>query len=168
MKSKKFFKMFMFCLSAAILLGSLGTVSANFFAGFSPPDVSHIVGNVAPAVSMSAIGVATLAAAPKDIAEKVKDYFVRYPNSSEVYENGGVLFHERGYADSYGKTETKKYLRDELEARVITAFPPIAEIDLGTLSYDQLKAYVKELGIKPADNKQATFLAALEEYKHKL
>lgn len=47
--------------------------------------------------------------------EKVKDYFKRYPTSGECYVNGGLLFHTRGAADSYGKSETKKYTRNELQ-----------------------------------------------------
>lgn len=43
--------------------------------------------------------------------EKVKDYFTRYPNSGECFENGGLLFHTHGAAESYGKTETKRHAR---------------------------------------------------------
>ncbi len=46
--------------------------------------------------------------------KKVKDYFERYPNSNEVFENGGKLFHTRGAADSFGKGETKRHTRAEV------------------------------------------------------
>lgn len=49
--------------------------------------------------------------------EKLKDYFSRYPQSNEVFENNGVLFHTRGAADSYGNaSDTKRYTRTEVEA----------------------------------------------------
>lgn len=44
----------------------------------------------------------------------LEDYFKRFETSKEVYENGGKLFHDRGSADSYGKTETAKYTRSQL------------------------------------------------------
>lgn len=47
---------------------------------------------------------------------KVNSFFERYPNSNEVFENGGKLFHDRGAADSYGKSETKKYIRESARA----------------------------------------------------
>lgn len=43
--------------------------------------------------------------------DKIKDYFKRYPVSREVFENGNILFHTRGAADSYSKGETKKHTR---------------------------------------------------------
>jgi len=49
--------------------------------------------------------------------EKLKDYFSRYPQSKEVFENSGVLFHTRGAADSFGNaSDTKRYTRNEIEA----------------------------------------------------
>lgn len=50
--------------------------------------------------------------------EKIRDYFNRYPVAQEVFENGGILFHTRGAADSYGKTDTTKYTRSQAEASV--------------------------------------------------
>lgn len=51
--------------------------------------------------------------------EKIKDYFKRYPNSKECFVNGGLLFHTRGAADSYGKDETKVHYR-KIEAATTT------------------------------------------------
>lgn len=45
------------------------------------------------------------------IEEKIESFFRRYPGSTEVHENGGKLFLNKGVADSYAKTETKKYER---------------------------------------------------------
>lgn len=50
--------------------------------------------------------------------DKIKDYFDRYPNSEEVFENGGRLFHNSGAADSFAQTETKRYSRTEAEKAV--------------------------------------------------
>ena len=46
--------------------------------------------------------------------DKIKDYFKRYPNSSEVFECGGLLFHTRGAAESYGKGDVKRYVRERV------------------------------------------------------
>ena len=51
--------------------------------------------------------------------EKIKDYFKRYPLSNEVYECAGVLFHNRGAAESYGKGDVTKHTRESIEAAVL-------------------------------------------------
>jgi hypothetical protein len=120
--------------------------------------------------------------------EKIKDYFNRYPQSQEVYENGGVLFHDQGSAESYGKGETTRYTREQL---TVNTDPPADDIDssaddidssaddinssaadklkgiedLSTLSYDDLKALVKALNLKPSNQKAETLTLALAEYK---
>jgi hypothetical protein len=107
--------------------------------------------------------------------EKLKDYFKRYPVSQEVYENGGQLFHNRGAADSYGKGETKKYTRQSVNSEQLavnselTKEDAISKLkameDLSALSHDELKSFAKVLDLKTEDNRKATFLKALFEYK---
>lgn len=114
--------------------------------------------------------------------EKIKDYFKRYPNSEEVYENGGKLFHKRGAAESYGKTETKKYTRKEAaaspnsseggsdgasEKETATILLNATE-DIAALDYNMLKKLAKHLGLSVADQKSETLIAALEEFKKTL
>lgn len=48
--------------------------------------------------------------------EKIKDYFDRYPQSQEVFENEGVLFHTRGAAESYGTGEYTRHTRKQVDA----------------------------------------------------
>ncbi len=102
---------------------------------------------------------------------KLKDYFERYPNSNECYENGGVLFHDRGAADSYGQGETRRYTRVDIgdkEDNIPSSLPPIAEVDINALSYEQLKCYMAELELQPAGNKKADLTDALTAYKNNL
>ena len=102
---------------------------------------------------------------------QLKDYFERYPNSTECYENGGVLFHDRGAADSYGRGDTKRYARADIcnkEDNIPSSLPPIAEVDINALSYEELKYYVAELGLQPAGNKKADLIDALTAYKDNL
>jgi hypothetical protein len=108
--------------------------------------------------------------------EKIKDYFNRYPNSEEVYENGGVLFHNRGDADSYAKGDTKKYTRKEAEAT--KAAPELTKEqivetvktveDLSAVPYETQKLYAKVLGLTLANKKAETLLAALVAFKETL
>jgi hypothetical protein len=120
--------------------------------------------------------------------EKIKDYFKRYPVSQEVYENGGVLFHTRGAADSYGTGETKRYTRKETEgvskakdeltaeeqARLAeeaknTAIAKLKAIeDLNSLEYPLLFKLSQDLGLKSANNKKPTILEVLTAEKERL
>lgn len=121
--------------------------------------------------------------------EKLKDYFTRYPHNNEVYENGGILFHTRGAADSYGKTVTKMYTRRE----VMTPAPAtgdkteagnelkkvnenekadiekrLKETDIETLSYEDMKEFVSVLGIETPDKKKETLIQGLKSYQDNL
>ncbi|MFT4168013.1 MAG: hypothetical protein QM653_02690 [Dysgonomonas sp.] len=120
--------------------------------------------------------------------EKVKDYFKRYPVSQEVYENGGVLFHTRGAAESYGTGETKRYTRKDAEgatkakeelsaeeqARLAEEVKnnAIAKLkateDLNSLEYQELFKLSQDLGLKTANNKKPTILEALTAEKERL
>lgn len=109
-----------------------------------------------------------------ELKERLNDYFKRYPTSKEVFENGGVLFHSRGAADSFGKSETKKYTRkssqketgsDEKEA--MTLFIRGVE-DVSTLKYENMKVAVKQLGLEVSDEKKETFINALNAFKETL
>lgn len=103
--------------------------------------------------------------------EKVKDYFKRYPLSPEVYENGGVLFHNRGAADSHGAEETKKYTRKQVCAKaevVVTSNELTIEADLDSLKYDDLKKLAASLSLSVEDSKKETLLKALTEFKESL
>lgn len=120
--------------------------------------------------------------------EKIKDYFKRYPVSQEVYENGGILFHTRGAADSYGTGETKRHTRKEAEGAAKTKEAPSSEElarlaeetksnaiaklkateDLNTLEYQELFKLSQDLGLKTANNKKPTILEALTSEKESL
>jgi hypothetical protein len=156
----------MCCLVLAVAVCSFGSVNAAGVC-FSPPDLSHFIAET----PIAALAAATLVVPSGTMAEKIKDYFARYPNSQEVYENGGVLFHERGYADSYGKTETKKYTRQSLSIKTEIgdkelAVEQLSAIeDLTLLPYKIAQKLVKDLELKTADNKQETLVQALLEYK---
>ena len=108
--------------------------------------------------------------------EKLQSYFKRYPASQEVYENGGQLFHNRGAADSYGRSETKKYTRKDVEKQTaggeqqvagseLTKEDAIAKLkataDISALSYEDMKAYVKVLELKPETNSKGNNLYSL-------
>lgn len=119
----------------------------------------------------SAVCAAALVVAPVVDKSAIVDYFSRYPNSMEVYVNGGVLFHDRGAADSYGQSETKRYTRADIcskEDNIPSSLPPIAEVDINALSYEQLKYYVAELELQPAGSKKADLIDALTAYKDNL
>ena len=146
----------------AIAVCSLGaTASANDFMVFSPPDLLAIIDNAATVVSM-----AVVAAIPVELNVKLKDYFTRYANSDEVFVANGTLFHKAGDAQSFGG-EVNKYTREQvIQAKTVNS--NIAEIDLSTLSYDELKKLIKELKLMPADNKAETYLATLQEHQETL
>ena len=113
--------------------------------------------------------------------QKVKDYFKRYPNNSEVFENGGKLFHTRGAADSFGGSETKRYTRptapqggdlensnDSKEIKESVILKIKETDDFSTVPYEQLKAWVKIIDLNPEDNKKETFLKAFADFKETL
>lgn len=119
----------------------------------------------------SAVCAAAIVVAPVVDKSAIADYFSRYPNSTECYENGGVLFHDRGAADSYGRGETKRYTRADVcdkEDNIPSSLPSISEVDINALSYDQLKYYAAEFGLQPAGNKKADLIDALTVYKDNL
>lgn len=103
--------------------------------------------------------------------EQVKSYFKRYPKSNEVFENGGILFHTKGAADSYGKTTTQHYTREQVEkteenTEIVSANEFLqGEGIIADLSFETLKAYAKELELSTADNKKVTLIAALEQVR---
>lgn len=115
--------------------------------------------------------------------EKIKDYFARYPNNDEVYEKGGVLFHTRGAADSYGNAkETVRHTRakamatpivpeggnddaEKLEATKTAAIELLKATDVDALDYNAMKALAKDLQLTTADKKAETLKVALAEYK---
>jgi len=70
---------------------------------------------VVQTAGVTGIALAAVVAPLGDVDKtQLKDYFERYPNSMEVYVNGGVLFHDRGAADSYGQGETRRYTRADI------------------------------------------------------
>lgn len=111
--------------------------------------------------------------------EKLKDYFTRYPQSDEVYENNGVLFHTRGAADSYGSAnETVRYTRNqvmasqpmapEVEQEKATAIELLKTTDVATLDYKAMKQLVKDLELNASDQKAETLKGILTEFKNSL
>lgn len=110
--------------------------------------------------------------------EQIKSYFKRYPKSNEVFENGGILFHTKGAADSYGKATTVHYTRNQVEKKESSDAKNNAEFTaadfvkgegvISELSFETLKAYAKELELSTIDNKKVTLIAALEEKRNQL
>jgi len=112
--------------------------------------------------------------------DKIKDYFKRYPKSEEVFENSGKLFHTRGSADSFGKGETKRYTREQIEKErplggpatekqkeaVILKIKEIA--DFSAVPFEQLKVWAKIIELNMADNKKDTLLKAFAGFKETL
>jgi len=104
--------------------------------------------------------------------EKLKDYFTRYPNNDEVFENNGVLFHNRGAADSFGNAkETVRYTREqplipegEQEGKA-NAIELLKSSDVETLDYNAMKALAKDLQLTTVDKKSETLKTALNELK---
>jgi hypothetical protein len=126
--------------------------------------------------------------------EKLKDYFTRYPHNDEVFENNGVLFHNRGAADSFGDAkETVRHTRAKVmvetplapegeqeplapkgeqeplapkgEQEKEVAIELLKATDVETLDYNAMKALAKDLQLTTADQKKETLIAALIEYK---
>lgn len=58
--------------------------------------------------------------------DKIKDYFKRYPKSKEVFECGGLLFHSRGAAESYGKGEVKRHAREGVTGAAEASLPEVS------------------------------------------
>lgn len=127
---------------------------------------------------------------------KIKSYFERYPKNDEVFENGGVLFHTKGAADSFGKSETKKYTRAELTAE--TSEVPEVELteeqkqaakeaaekeaaelvkaeaeklktaDIEKMDYNEMKRLVTLFKLAADDQKKETYIALLTSFKNSL
>lgn len=112
--------------------------------------------------------------------EKIRDYFKRYPNSTEVFENGGKLFHTRGAADSFGKGETKRYTREQTkdekpldgaessETKEMVILKIKETEDFSTIPYFVLKAWAKTIDLKTEDNKNETLVKAFVAFKETL
>jgi len=112
--------------------------------------------------------------------DKIRDFFKRYPNSVEVFENGGKLFHTRGAADSFGKGKTTGYTMDQVEKETPPEKPASETtkeavllkikdtVDFSAVPYEELKLWAKAIGLKPADNKKATLLKAFVDFKETL
>ena len=107
--------------------------------------------------------------------DKIKSYFDRYPNSNECFENGGILFHTSGAADSYGKGDTTKYTRAQLKTEESgenlkqSVIEKIGSMDdFSTVPYEELKIWRKILELDVADSKKETLIAALTEFKETL
>lgn len=117
--------------------------------------------------------------------EKIKNYFKRYPHSNEVFEKGGLLFHNKGAAESYPKGELKKHIREQVE--ISGSRSPVDDEDskklqkeqlkkeaidilktaddIVALDYNLMKKIVKDLELSPADIKKETLITTLTEYK---
>lgn len=96
---------------------------------------------------------------------KIKDYFNRYPQSNEVYETDGVLFHTEGAAQSFGKGEITKHTRQEQIVEEQTVEEPTKEEPkIVKLDYKTALSKCKELGLKLTDSRKETVFSALEAY----
>ena len=147
----------------AVATCSFGATTTNFTA-LSPPDVSHVISASVPVFAMAAVAM------PEDLVVKLQSFFERHSLADIVYENGGVLFFDRGAADSYGKSQTAEYTRAQIISNKTNGSeaPDISEIDLLTLNQPELAKLAKSLKLETADNKKETLLAALTEYQKTL
>ncbi|MDR2472148.1 MAG: hypothetical protein LBD53_01110 [Tannerella sp.] len=109
-----------------------------------------------------------------DLKEKLKDYFERYPASEEVFENGGVFFHTRGAAESFGKGETTRYTRKAAlenangnDFSIAVKFVRATD-DVGAIKYEDMKKLVNQLGLQVENEKKETFVKALTAFKETL
>jgi hypothetical protein len=161
----KRFILFFTCLLAAATCYFGATATSPDFTAFSPPGLNAVIDSALPCMAMAA----AVMPVPADIAGRLKDFFTRYSTSDLVYENGGVLFLNRGEADSFGKGKTAEYTREqvmrEAENTLNSGLPDIAEIDLLTLKQPELAALAKKLNLETAGKKAETLLAALTGYK---
>ena len=90
--------------------------------------------------------------------EKIKDYFDRYPQSDEVFENDGVLFHTRGAADSYSKGDTVKYTRAKVMAEAVISEQP-------TVNSEELELQKAADELKAKEEAEKDYAVLLETFK---
>ncbi len=108
-------------------------------------------------------------------AEVINDYFDRYPDHNELFENGGKIFLSKSGAESFGATVTVTHTRQVAEMSVVSDDDDDqgnddqgndqgndAPKDYRAMKYPQLVAECNALGIAPTDNKKDTLIAALE------
>jgi hypothetical protein len=90
--------------------------------------------------------------------EKIKDYFDRYPQSDEVFENDGVLFHTRGAADSFSKGDTVKYTRAKVMAE---------KVDSEELTVDSEELELQKAAdeLKAKEEAEKAYAVLLETFK---
>lgn len=110
--------------------------------------------------------------------EHIKDYFKRYPNSDQVFECDGVLFHTNGGAQSYGKGDVTKYTRKQVEASeaptpdeydVESATELLnSDVDITTLKHETMKKLCEVLDITTENQKKVTLIKALTEKRELL
>lgn len=92
--------------------------------------------------------------------EKIKDYFKRYPNSKECFVNGGLLFHTRGAADSYGKDETKVHHRTPAKTEAATTTETkVDDAEAARLEQEEIDRKAQE----EADRKAAQKVEAIKK-----
>ncbi|MBR0195279.1 MAG: hypothetical protein IJQ32_03425 [Paludibacteraceae bacterium] len=102
--------------------------------------------------------------------EKLKDHFARYKNADVAYVSGGIIFLTESAAESYGKGPVTKITRAAVEkldpeekplndpSKGIQALTPE---QVNAMDYNEMKAAVKERGLKVGNQNKETLRAAL-------
>lgn len=93
--------------------------------------------------------------------KKLKDFFDRYPNVDTAYVSGGGVFLTESDALAYGKGEVVKVTRNGFARANNPIAEPLTKEQIENMSHDEMKAAVKERGLKVDNVKKETLLAAL-------
>lgn len=107
--------------------------------------------------------------------ELAQDYFTRYPKSNECHiTSDNRVFHTQGtaksFADRLAVKELSSFTRSELMTPKPEAPKPENKVlviddfkgfNADTATYEEAKALVKELGLKPSSNKKEDLFAII-------
>jgi len=90
--------------------------------------------------------------------ENIKDYFNRYPHNDEVYETDGVLFHNRGAAESYGKETPVRYTRAKVMAETVNS-------EQSSVNSEELELQKDADELKAKEEAEKAYAVLLETFK---
>jgi len=117
----------------------------------------------------------------KKYTQKAKDYFNRHPESKECHiTSDGRVFHSnstaQGFAGTLKDQEIESYNRDTVEkdseestskneAEKTQKLQELAELELISANYNEMKALAKYFDVKTEGQKADAFITALTEFK---
>lgn len=93
--------------------------------------------------------------------KRIKDFFDRYINVDTAYVSGGGVFLTEGDALAYGKGDVVKVTRSGFARANNPLAEPLTKERIENMSHDEMKAAVRERGLKVDNMKKETLLAAL-------